>query len=200
MFYISLITKVSSYWSCTIHCIHILSLEHNSNLVKSILTWFVHFQRWENKDSETKSLSHTYSKCQASQLALVVKNPPDNAGDEGLIPVLERSSGEGHGNPLQYSCLENPTERGTWQTTVHSVAKSQTWLKWLSMYAHIASVRDENQSQASRFQSMIFSYITWSLVWNQHFECVWLLWTLWCFLLRGHREKVANAVLRFNRI
>ena len=49
-----------------------------------------------------------------------------NAGDPGLIPGSGRSPGEGHGNPLQYSCLENPTERGTWQTTVHSVAKSQT--------------------------------------------------------------------------
>ena len=56
----------------------------------------------------------------------VVKTSPFSAGNEGLIPGLERSSGEGHGNPLQYSCLENPTERGIWQTTVHSVAKSQT--------------------------------------------------------------------------
>ena len=54
----------------------------------------------------------------------VVKNPPANAGDMGLIPGLGRSSGEGNGNPLQYSCLGNPVDRGTWQATVHGVAKS----------------------------------------------------------------------------
>ena len=50
-----------------------------------------------------------------------------------LIPVLGRSPEGGHSNPLQYSCLENPTHRGAWWATVHSVAKSQTWLKQLSM-------------------------------------------------------------------
>ena len=48
----------------------------------------------------------------ASQVALVVKNPPANAGDMGLIPGLGRSPGGGHGNPLQYSCLENPMDKG----------------------------------------------------------------------------------------
>ena len=48
--------------------------------------------------------------------------------DPGSIPGLGRSSGEGHGNPLQYSCLQNPMDRGAWRATVHGVAKSQTWL------------------------------------------------------------------------
>ena len=68
----------------------------------------------------------------ASQEALVVKNPPANAGDvrdASSIPGLGRSPGEGHGNPLQYSCLENPMDRGAWWDTVHGVAKSQTRLK-----------------------------------------------------------------------
>ena len=51
-----------------------------------------------------------------------------NAGDLGLIPELERSPGEGNGNPLQYSCLENPMDRGAWQATVHGITKSQTRL------------------------------------------------------------------------
>ena len=51
-----------------------------------------------------------------------------NAGDLGLIPELERSPGEGNGNPLQYSCLENPMDRGAWQATVHGITKSQTGL------------------------------------------------------------------------
>ena len=49
-----------------------------------------------------------------------------NVGDPGSIPGLGRSPGEGNGNPLQYSCLENPMDRGTWRATVHGVAKSRT--------------------------------------------------------------------------
>ena len=52
-----------------------------------------------------------------------VKNPPANAGDLGLIPGSGRSPGGVHSNPLQYSCLENPMDRGAWQATVHGVAK-----------------------------------------------------------------------------
>ena len=56
----------------------------------------------------------------------VVKNPPANAGDRGSIPGSERSPGAGNGNSLQDSCLGNPMDRGAWQATVHTVAKSQT--------------------------------------------------------------------------
>ena len=57
---------------------------------------------------------------EASQVALVVKNPPANAEDVrgmGSVPGVGRSPGGGHGNPLQYSCLENPTDRGAWRAT-----------------------------------------------------------------------------------
>ena len=53
----------------------------------------------------------------------VVKNPPANAGDAGSIPASGRSPGGGHGNPLQYSCLENSMKRGAWRATVHEVTK-----------------------------------------------------------------------------
>ena len=59
----------------------------------------------------------------------MIKNTPANAGnigDAGLIPGLGRSPGGGHGYPFQYSCLENPMDRGAWQSMVHRVAKSQT--------------------------------------------------------------------------
>ena len=56
-----------------------------------------------------------------------------NAGNPGSIPGLGRSPGGAHGNPFQYSCLENPMDRGAWRATVHRVTKSWTWLKWLSM-------------------------------------------------------------------
>ena len=65
-------------------------------------------------------------------MALVVKNPPANAGDtrdEGSIPGWGRSPGGGHSNPPQYSCLENPMDRGAWQATVHGVTKSEARLK-----------------------------------------------------------------------
>jgi len=58
----------------------------------------------------------------------VVKNPPANAGDAGSIPESERSPGEGNGNPLQYSCLGNPLDRGAWRAAVHGVTKNRTQL------------------------------------------------------------------------
>ena len=67
----------------------------------------------------------------ASQVALVVKNLPAITGDirdMGSIPGLGRFPEEGHGNPLQHSCLENPVDRGAWPATVHGVAQSQTQL------------------------------------------------------------------------
>ena len=54
----------------------------------------------------------------------MVKNPPANAGDPGSIPGSGRAPGEGNGNPLQCSSLENPMDRGTWRATVHGLAKS----------------------------------------------------------------------------
>ena len=61
-------------------------------------------------------------------MALVVKNPPASLGDlrdMGSIPGLGRSIGGGNSNPLQYSCLENPMDRGSWWTTVHKVTNSE---------------------------------------------------------------------------
>ena len=75
----------------------------------------------------------------ASQVQLVVKNLLASAGDirdVGSVPGLGRCPGGGHNNPLQYSCLENPIDRGAWRATVHRVAKSQIWLKRRSMQAH----------------------------------------------------------------
>ena len=62
----------------------------------------------------------------------MVKNLPANegdAGDLGLIPGLGRSPGERNGNPLQYSCLENPMDRGAWRATIHRVAKRQDMIE-----------------------------------------------------------------------
>ena len=67
----------------------------------------------------------------ASQVVLMVKDPPSNAGDArdvDWILGLGRSTGGGNGNPLQHSCLKNPMNRGAWQAIVYSIAKSQTRL------------------------------------------------------------------------
>ena len=69
---------------------------------------------------------------------LMVKNPPANAGDigdMGSIPGLGTSPGGGHGDPLQYSCLENPMDRGAWWAIVHGVTNIQKQLKQLSTHA-----------------------------------------------------------------
>ena len=78
-----------------------------------------------------------------SQVVLVVKNSPANAKDArdaSSIPGSGRSPGERNGNPLQYSCLGNHMDWGTWQATVHWVTKSWTWLKRLSSMDHFESV------------------------------------------------------------
>ena len=62
-----------------------------------------------------------------------------NTGDLGSIPGLGRSPGEGNGNPLQYSCLENPKDQGAWWATVHGVAKSQTRLSDFTHYMKVLS-------------------------------------------------------------
>ena len=107
-----------------------------------------HNSRWEWIVSEKESALghcspgagcyHGLTLFGAFQMALVVKNLPANAGDvrdEGSVPAWERSSAGGSGKPLQYSCLENPKDRGAWRATVPGVAKSQTRLERLSMHA-----------------------------------------------------------------
>ena len=79
----------------------------------------------------------------------VVKNPPANADDPrdmGSVPKSGGSPGEGHGNPLQYSCLENSMDRRAWRATVHGVAKNRIWL---SAHAHT-----HTQSQLRHFTSV----------------------------------------------
>ena len=78
-----------------------------------------------------------FATCGASQVALTIKNLCASAGDireAGSILGSGGSPGGGHGNPLQYSCLENPMDREAYWATVHRVTKSQTWLKTLSMH------------------------------------------------------------------
>ena len=73
----------------------------------------------------------------ASQVVIVVKNTPANTGnirDADSIPGWGRFPGIAYGNPLHYSCLENPMDRGAWRVTGHRVAKIQAWLKWINKH------------------------------------------------------------------
>ena len=88
----------------------------------------------------------------ASQVALMVKNPPANAGDirdAGSIPGSGRSTGEGNGNALPYSCLENPMDGGAWWAAVHGVAKSWTRLSDFTFTFHFHALEKEMATHSS---------------------------------------------------
>ena len=112
----------------------------------------------------------------ASQVALVVKNPPASAG-VGSSPGLGRSPGGGHGNPLQYSYLENPMDRGARWATIHRIAQGWTWLKRLSM--HTCNI-------------LLHVYFTfqWSIHQLMGFWVIFTLWLLWIMLLQTFTYKV----------
>ena len=123
------VTKCEVTWYCWVHPPHLLLRKGNQ-------------VSWGSFPSAVPSsfLAPETPPSVPLEMALVVKNSPANARDirdVGSIPGSGRSPGEGHGNPLQYSCLQNPMDRGTWGATVHGVTKSRTWLKWLN--AHIQS-------------------------------------------------------------
>ena len=86
-----------------------------------------------------------------------------NVGDLGLIPGSARSPGEGNGNPLQYSCLENPMDWGTWWATVHGIAKSPTRLSdftftfTLSLFVAVKSYNSKRQSIGTKVHLLVQS-------------------------------------------
>ena len=87
-----------------------------------------------------------------SQVALVVKYLPANAGeirDTGSTPGSERSPGGGHGNPLQYSCRENPMDRGAWWAAVHGVAKSRARLSDFTFTFHFHALEEDMATHSS---------------------------------------------------
>ena len=106
----------------------------------------------------------------------MIKNLSASAGDlrdSGSIPGSGRSPGGGHGNPLQYPCVENPVDRGAWRAIVHTVAKSRTGLRQLSTHTqagwsnHLTSliikqVQSENQL-TKEGHTILFRLLTWSL-------------------------------------
>ena len=115
--------------------LHRFSMVLLNHLFSQIL--LVYLFRDTYKFSYTHALSHNvlFGICYATYgfpCGSVVKNLTANAGDMDLIPGPGRSLGEGNGNPLQYSCLENPMDRGTWWITVHGVHKDSNVTWWLN--------------------------------------------------------------------
>ena len=84
-----------------------------------------------------------------------------NVGDPGLIPGLGRSPGEGNGNPLQCSCLENPMDRGTWQVITQGVTKS--WLRLSNLHTHTHTHTYKNDQKSVVYDSKVLK-ITMSFI------------------------------------
>ena len=103
----------------------------------------------------------------------VGKESACNAGDTGdmcSIPGSGRSPREGHGNPLQYSCLENLMDRGGWWATVHEVAKSRTRLKWLSMTLLPGTWKNDSRFLESFNHKWVLNFVKGFLCiyWDNH--------------------------------
>ena len=110
---------------------HFHALEKETATHSSVLAWRI---PWTEKPDRLQSMgSHRVGHdgsdlaaavfyCMVLPSGSVVKNSPASAGDAGLIPELGRTPGEGNGNPLQYSCLGNPMDRGAWWVTIQEVA------------------------------------------------------------------------------
>ena len=109
----------------------------------------------------------------------MVKNLPANEGDAGSIPGLGRSSGEGYGNLLQYSCLENPMDRGAWWTTVHGVTKSRTWLS-LDLFHPLSMFEPESAITSP------LNHLKTSLT----YSWIALLWEKKAFYMKAHSNKI----------
>ena len=92
-------------------------------------------------------------------LGLVVKNPPENARDAGLIPGSGRSPGGGNDNPLQYSCLGNPMDGGTWWAAVHGVVKSRTQLRDFTFTFHFHALEKAMAPHSST--------LAWKIPWTE---------------------------------
>ena len=114
--------------------------------------WFFKIQ----KKNESILLFLFHEPCSNTEIVQIVshisswiqlKNPPANARDIDSIPLSGRFPGGGHSNPLQYSCLKNPMDRGAWRAVVHRVSKRWTQLKWLSKQVQATKMKIKNKQR-----------------------------------------------------
>ena len=155
------------------------------------------FSTWSNihsiKLSQMVGLWGILPTCVCSAVGSVVKNPPAKAGDAGSIPGLGRSPGGRQGNLLQYSCLNNPMDRGAWWTTVYGVAKSQTrqsTRKHIHTRALALWVSCCNKEEGSTVKTFLIQGTSWESVialWSHqsrfllHWPCIRTPLWLCCF-------------------
>ena len=104
------------------------------------------------------------------------------------------TTGEGNGNPLQYSCLENPVDRRAWWAAVHSVAQSRTWLKRLSMHACIGE-GDDNPLQWSCLENSKGRGAWWAAVYGVAQSRTWLKWLSMHVCIRWRRKWQPTPVV-----
>ena len=128
-------TPVRQHWTSRVTQLNVTGslFEPRTLCLTGLLFMDMSCHPWCNKEH----LEYRINVLWASQVALVIKYLPANSGDlrvTGSIPGSGRSPREGHSNPLQFSCLENPMNRGAWWAKVHRFAQSQIWLKRLSMH------------------------------------------------------------------
>ena len=111
----------------------------------------------------------------------MVTNPPVNAGDVGLISGWGRCLGEGNGNPLQYSCLKSPKDRGIWQATVHGVAKESDTTEQLNnnkmlvlnIQCPLAAERKKTETLSNAEGPQCWCLRDSSHTFSKHLECPW---------------------------
>ena len=129
----------------------------------------------------------------------MVKNLPDNTRDTGAVgsvPGLGRSPGGGHGNPLQYSCLVNPMDRGAWQATVHGVVRSWTQLKRLSMHTCSKANQKNPTSQKGSPLAEKGEFIDTNNSWDSvHTKYVWIPEHISVLDLSLYRCEMCTCVL-----
>ena len=127
-----------------------------------------------------------------------------SAGDVDLVPGFGRSPAVGHGNPLHYSCLENPLDRGAWWAMVRGVTKSQTWLKWLRTFEHwgwgdmlVAGIRlpvrenlywDTTSMKAAWGNENKWRHQRWLPAWEQR-RCRWIFHLREENMMTSHQKK-----------
>ena len=99
-----------------------------------------------------------------------------NAGDPGLIPGSGRSPGEGNGTPLQYSCLENPMDRGVWWATVHRATESRTWLSNFTFTFFLWCCKWHYFTFFLWLNTPLYTYTTFSL--SVHLGCLYVFTTI----------------------
>ena len=149
----------ASVWALTPRCVWGCLREKERCVQSVLIPWALLTGFFDQNSSNQDIPSGTSGK----------KNPPANAGDirdAGLIPGLGRSPRGGHGNPLQYSCLENPKDRGAWQAAVPGVSKSWT----LSDLARTARMHQRLESEIKAWGRLLSIWLRWSLHIMHHFK------------------------------